>query len=56
MVCIKFNLKEFEEDRKRNFEERLKFIEFWVNYMKSVPNEKWGAEQKKVVDGQKSRK
>jgi len=50
MKEIKIDLKELEEDKKKNFEERLKFIDMWVDYIKKHPDQKWSAEQKVLID------
>ncbi|UCE37227.1 MAG: hypothetical protein JSW00_17410 [Thermoplasmata archaeon] len=48
---MKLDLKELEEDRKRNFEERLKFIDLYVEWLKKTPNEVWSKQQKELIDG-----
>lgn len=50
MKEIKIDLKELEEDKRKNFEERLKFIDMWVDYIKKHPDKKWSAEQKVLID------
>ena len=50
MKEIKIDLKELEEDKKKNFEDRLKFIDMWVDYIKKHPDQKWSAEQKVLID------
>lgn len=47
---IKIDLKELEKFKEKNFEERLKFIDFLVDYIKKSPNDVWSAQQKKIVD------
>ncbi len=45
-------LKELEENKKRNFESRLKFIENYVEWLKKTPNKEWSKQQKKLIDSQ----
>ncbi|HIK03087.1 TPA: hypothetical protein H1012_04575 [archaeon] len=47
---LKVDLKELEEFKKKNFEERLKFIDFLVDYIKKNPNKVWSRQQKNIVD------
>ncbi|UCH88942.1 MAG: hypothetical protein JSV49_12020 [Thermoplasmata archaeon] len=48
---MKLDLKELEDDKKRNFEERLKFIDLYVEWLKKTPNSVWSKQQKKLIDG-----
>ena len=45
-------MKQLEKDKKRNFEERLKFIKFWVDYIKTHKDEEWSKEQNIVINSQ----
>jgi len=47
---LKLNLKELDDDRARNFEERLKFIDLYVEWLKRTPNEVWSKQQRAIVD------
>lgn len=51
-----FNEKEgervFLKPGKDNKEERLNFIKFWVNYIKTHKDEEWSEQQNIVIDGQ----
>ena len=49
---IKISTCELREKKQRNFEERLRFIDLWVDYIKKTPNGVWSAQQKGVVDAQ----
>ena len=44
------DLAELKRFKKENFNERLKFIEFYVKWLKKTPNNKWSAQQKKLMD------
>ena len=39
-------------DIRRNKEERLKFIDQWVEYMKKVSDREWSRQQKILIDSQ----
>ena len=47
---MKIDLKELAEEGKRNAEQRLKFVKFWVDYMRKSSNKKWSSEQKEFID------
>ena len=49
MKLPKIDLKELEKDQKRNFKERLKFIDFYTEWLKKTPNKEWSSEQKKIL-------
>ncbi len=53
---LKISLRELRKKRERNFEERLKFIDYRVDYIKKTPNEVWSAQQKEHIDAQIKRK
>jgi len=44
------DLKELEEEKKRNFEQRLGFIDAYVKWLKKTPNKKWSSQQNKLLD------
>ena len=47
---MKINLKELEEKKKKNFEERLDFIDKYVEWLKKTPNDIWSSQQKKFME------
>ncbi|HKZ49453.1 MAG TPA: hypothetical protein VJ110_00415 [Candidatus Nanoarchaeia archaeon] len=47
---LKFDPEDFENFKRKNFQERLKFIDFLVDYISKTPNKVWSAQQKKIVD------
>ncbi len=53
---LKISLRELRKKKERNFEERLKFTDYWVDYIKKTPNEVWSAQQKELIDAQIKRK
>jgi len=46
---VKIDLKELEEQKKRNFEDRLRFIELYVKWLKKTPNKVWSKQQKEFL-------
>ncbi len=46
---MNINIKELEEERERNFKERLKFIDIYVEWLKKTPNEVWSKQQKELI-------
>ena len=48
---MKTNFKELKNDKRRNFEERLKFIDLYVAWLKKTPNKVWSRQQKALIDG-----
>jgi hypothetical protein len=49
---MKINQKEIDEEVERNFEERLKFIKFWANYVKTHDDEDWSEQQNLIINSQ----
>ena len=45
----KKDLKDIEEDIKRNREERMRFIDQYTEWLKKTPNKKWSTQQNKVI-------
>jgi hypothetical protein len=46
--------KEFMKPGKNNKEDRINFIKFWVNYIKTHPDKEWSEQQNVVIDAQYS--
>jgi hypothetical protein len=44
------DLEELEKQKKRNFQQRLEFIDQYVEWLKKTPNKKWSKQQKKIID------
>ncbi|MBI4164003.1 MAG: hypothetical protein HY512_04015 [Candidatus Aenigmarchaeota archaeon] len=53
MTKLKVNLEELEEDKEKNFQDRLKFIDLLVEHIKSTPDEQWSREQVAVINKNK---
>lgn len=49
---INVDFKELEVFRRKNAEGRLRFVEFWANYVKTHSDEEWSAQQNVLIDGQ----
>jgi hypothetical protein len=49
---MNINLEELKNDRQRNSEERMKFIEFWANYVKTHSDKEWSKQQNVLIDSQ----
>lgn len=47
---MKLDLKDLEADKKRNFEERLAFIDLYVEWLKKTPNKDWSRQHKDFID------
>lgn len=45
----KFNAEEF---RKLNNQDRMWFVEYWANYVKTHPDKVWSKQQKILIDSQ----
>jgi len=44
------NLEELKRFKEKNFQDRLKFIEWYANQMKKKSNKEWSTEQKELID------
>ncbi len=49
---VKVDLDELKEFKKKNFQDRLNFIDFWVNYMKTHSDQEWSKQQADFIDSQ----
>ncbi|MCK4553249.1 hypothetical protein KAT80_03525 [Candidatus Pacearchaeota archaeon] len=49
---MKIDFEELKKERKKNFEERLWFLKFWVRYIKSHSDEEWSSQQKVLINSQ----
>lgn len=45
-------LKKAKSDKEKNKIERLEFVKFWANYVKTHSDKKWSKQQKIVIDSQ----
>ena len=51
---VKVDLNEMNKFKKKNFEDRLKFIEYWIEYIKEHSDKEWSEGQGKFIDAQYS--
>jgi hypothetical protein len=49
---MKINKEEIEREIKKNYKERLDFIKFWVNYIKTHSDEDWSKQQNILINSQ----
>ncbi len=47
---MNIDVEEMKESIRKNNEERLKFIDLYVEWLKKTPNKEWSKQQKKVID------
>jgi len=50
MEKMRFDLNALKEYKKRNFEDRLRFIDSWVDYIKSHTDVEWSEQQKMLIN------
>lgn len=49
---MKLDLKKLNEEKERNFKERLDFVRFWAEYVKTHSDEEWSEQQNMLIDSQ----
>jgi len=49
---VKVDLGEMRKFKEQNAKERLAFIDFWANYIRTHPDKEWSEQQNIVIDGQ----
>ena len=49
---IKVDLKELKNEKERNFKERLWFIHYWADYIRTHSDVEWSKQQNVVIDSQ----
>ena len=49
---VKVDLDELKKFKAQNAKERLEFIEFWANYVKTHSDKEWSRQQKVLIDSQ----
>jgi hypothetical protein len=50
MKLPKIDLEEIEKFKKKNFRDRLEFIDSYVDWLKKKTDKEWSSEQKNLVD------
>lgn len=46
----KKDLEEMDLEKKRNFKQRMEFIDFYTNWLKKTPNKVWSKQHVKFLD------
>jgi len=49
---IEVDLGKLRNDKEINFKERLNFIKFWAEYIRTHSDEEWSKQQNMVIDSQ----
>ena len=49
---MRINREEINKEIKGNFKERLEFIKFWADYVKTHKDEDWSEQQNMLIDSQ----
>lgn len=49
---MKIDEKQLDEEIERNFKERLKFVKYWAEYVKTHKDEDWSEQQNLLIDSQ----
>ncbi len=48
------NLDKLEEKKKKNKKQRIEFIKYWADYIKTHDDKKWSKQQNIIIDSQLS--
>jgi hypothetical protein len=43
---------QLDREHERNRQQRLEFVKFWADYVRTHPDEEWARQQTVVIDGQ----
>lgn len=49
---VKVDLDELERFKKQNAKERLQFIDYWANYIKTHSDKEWSEQQNVIINSQ----
>ena len=49
---VKVDLDELKRFKEQNAKERLWFVDYWANYIKTHSDKEWSEQQNIVIDGQ----
>ena len=49
---INIDLGELEKEKEKNFKERLRFISYWVKFIKEHTDEEWSEQQNIIINSQ----
>lgn len=52
-ICdVNVNLEELKKFKEQNAKERLEFIKFWAEYIKTHSDKEWSRQQNKLINSQ----
>lgn len=49
---MKIDLEKLKESKRENFRERLEFVEFWAEYIRTHSDKKWSKQQNLLINSQ----
>ncbi|MBS3107463.1 hypothetical protein J4468_00970 [Candidatus Woesearchaeota archaeon] len=49
MKNLNIDLNKLKKSKEQNFEERLKFIDMYAEWVKKTPNKIWSSQHKKII-------
>ncbi|MBU0757330.1 MAG: hypothetical protein KKF44_04640 [Nanoarchaeota archaeon] len=49
MIIPDIDLNELKKAKDKNFEDRLKFIDMYTDWLKKTPNKVWSRQQKEII-------
>lgn len=52
LKLTKKDLKELEEEKKRNLKQRMEFVDLYAEWLKNTPNKVWSNQQNKLLNQQ----
>ena len=49
---MNIDFEQLQKDKEKNAEERLEFVKFWANYIKTHSDKEWSKQQNIVINSQ----
>lgn len=49
---MKVEIKKLEKEKEINRKERLEFVKYWANYVKTHPDKEWSRQQNIIINSQ----
>ena len=49
---VQIDFEELKKEKQRNFKERVWFIKYWANYIKTHSDEEWSIQQNALINSQ----
>ena len=50
LKLTKEDLKELEEEKERNRQQRMEFVDMYAEWLKKTPNKEWSRQQNKLIN------